>query len=53
MVIEFVTSRCNESHELARASLFLDIVAHVSDKAHGPLIGLSNIFRTSREFLTH
>ena len=38
MVIEFVTSHCNKSHELAQASLVWGTVAQVSDVAHGPFI---------------
>ena len=38
MVIEFVTSRCYKSHELAQASLLWGTVAEVSDVAHGPLV---------------
>ena len=38
MVIEFVTSRCCKSHELAQASLLCGTVAQVSDVAYGPLV---------------
>ena len=38
MVIEFVTSRCYKSHELAQGSLLWGTVAQVSNVAHGPLV---------------
>ena len=37
MAIEFITSRCYKSHELAQVSLLWGNVAQVSDVAHGPL----------------
>ena len=37
MVIEFVTSRCYKSYELAQASLLWGSVAQVSNVAYGPL----------------
>ena len=38
MIIEFVTSRCYKSHELAQASLLCGIIAQVSDVVNGPLV---------------
>ena len=38
MVIEFVTSLCYKSCELAQASLLWGTVAQVSDVAHGPFV---------------
>ena len=40
MDIEFVTSQCYKSHELALAYLLWGTVAQVSDVAHGPLVHL-------------
>ena len=38
MVIEFITSQCYKSHELAQVSLLWGTVAQMSNVAHGPLV---------------
>ena len=57
MVIEFVTSQCYKSHELAQASLLLGSVAPVSDVAHGPLVWFTSCYTViwckSLSFVVH